>query len=285
MAKCPRCRPHRGRARCRYRARTGRTRRLLRLGVRPSAVRFGILRCTLARMPVPRLDGTGRVAVLGARRTRCRRWTYLQSCVQPVEDGVEHEALAHGDAELVFLAEPDDVRCRRLVAAAAVGQSEAMPVALRKGSAAMSLNITCASTSPWYFSAVMRFGLASSPVTSFQFRGVMLHTAPPYWVTDEQVEGREHGLLEVDAVGLGHGAREREGREVAAHAHAHREGIREAQLLHASRSLAGSSSTPSRDQFVADLVAVRILVVVVAHQVCVGGWWVGGGVGMKDERR
>ena len=44
----------------------------------------------------------------------------------------------------------------------------------------MSLNMTCLSTSSWYFSAEIRFGFTSSPVTSFQSAfGVIELTVPP----------------------------------------------------------------------------------------------------------
>ena len=55
-----------------------------------------------------------------------------------------------------------------------------MPADARYGSAAISLNITCLSTSSWYFSAEIRFGFVSSPVTSFQSEfGVIEYTVPP----------------------------------------------------------------------------------------------------------
>ena len=154
--------------------------------------------------------------------------TASKQLLELVEDLVEEEALLHDhDAELVLLAEPDDLLfIFRLPAAAAVG-----PVVgdARRREVRVRRHVLEHDVRRHELVVLLLVDLVRVLDALAEVGRVGVDRAAELLL--QGVEGAGHGHLELDAVLLGHGAREREGRQVPADADAHGQLLGEAELL------------------------------------------------------
>eukprot|EP00964_Phaeocystis_antarctica_P019608 scaffold10820_cov54-Phaeocystis_antarctica.AAC.2 len=209
-----------------------RARDLLGLGVGAVAREVGDLnvhRGAHARAEVGGARGDVAVLLVLGKLANLEGLDEVEHRLELAEDLVDEGALLHDhDAQVVLLSDPDDL----LLVVAHPAATAVRPVGGDAGRLEVQVGVHVLEHDVLLdellvLGIVDKVGVGAIRAEVGRDR---VDLAPVAFRRDELIEGGEHGLLELDALFLAHRAGQVEGGEVAADAHAHRDGLGHAEL-------------------------------------------------------